>query len=276
MRAARGGQRGYAVGLLLLLAALAGCALWPPPWADPRAELAPTGTLRAAMALGDAATPSLAVRDPASGAPRGVPVDLAVELGRRLGVPVEIVLHASPSRIVEFAAAGAWDVGFITADVADQAQVLASQPYATTASTFLVPPGGPVASMADVDRAGVRVAVVQGSPEDRALASLLVRATLVRAATGPAALGLLADGRADALSASRSLLLTAAAALPGSRVLDGAFATLAHVAVVPRARRSALGHLADLVEALKASSAVAAALEAAGLRGVTVPPPIPR
>lgn len=275
MRAGWARGRRRAAGLLLLHAVLASCALWPPPWADPRAELAPTGILRAAVALGDAPPPSLAMRDPASGAPRGVPVDLAAELGRWLGVPVDIIQYAAPSRIVESAAAGAWDVGFITADMADPAAVLASQPYATTASGFLARPGGPVASMADVDRPGVRVAVVEGSREDGALVRLLARATLVRAAALPAAVALLAEGRVDALCASRPLLLAVAERVPGSRVLEGTFATLAHVVVVPRGRRAALVHVADLVEGLK-SSAVPAALAAAGLRGVTVPPPIPR
>lgn len=44
---------------------------------------APDGTLRASINLGN---PILAHRDPASGKPAGVSVDLAREFGRRLGV----------------------------------------------------------------------------------------------------------------------------------------------------------------------------------------------
>jgi len=51
-----------------------------------RNELAPTGTLRAAINFGN---PVLAQKDPATGEARGMTVDIARELGRRLGVAVE-------------------------------------------------------------------------------------------------------------------------------------------------------------------------------------------
>ena len=50
-------------------------------------ELAPTGKLRVAINLGNIV---LAQKDAATGTPRGVTADLAHELGRRLGVPVEL------------------------------------------------------------------------------------------------------------------------------------------------------------------------------------------
>ena len=55
---------------------------------DPRLrqELAPTGRLRVAINYGN---PVLAQRSQPAGQPEGVSVDLAVEVGRRLGVPVE-------------------------------------------------------------------------------------------------------------------------------------------------------------------------------------------
>src|SRR5262245_44504629 len=55
------------------------------PAAPPDAvkDLAPTGKVRAAINLGNTV---LAQRDPAGGEPRGITVDLARELGRRLGL----------------------------------------------------------------------------------------------------------------------------------------------------------------------------------------------
>ena len=53
---------------------------------DIAADLAPTGTLRASINLGN---PVLAQGTPE--APSGVTVDIARELGARLGVPVELV-----------------------------------------------------------------------------------------------------------------------------------------------------------------------------------------
>src|SRR5262245_14812034 len=50
-------------------------------------DLAPTGKLRAAINLGNSV---LAQRD-AAGAPKGITVDLARELGRRAGLEVELI-----------------------------------------------------------------------------------------------------------------------------------------------------------------------------------------
>src|SRR5215831_6155620 len=61
----------------------------PTPSPDLVARIAPSGTLRAAINLGNAV---LAGRDAATGAAKGVTVDLAGELARRLGVPLELVV----------------------------------------------------------------------------------------------------------------------------------------------------------------------------------------
>ncbi len=76
------GKAGRTSALLLVVVLLLSCAAMPivPPGA--RSELAPTGKLRAAINFGN---PVLAQKDPASGEPRGVSVDLARELGRRQG-----------------------------------------------------------------------------------------------------------------------------------------------------------------------------------------------
>ena len=57
-----------------------------------RTDLAPTGTLRTGINYGNFI---LATKDPTTGESRGVAVDLAQELGRRLGVPVEIIAYDS-------------------------------------------------------------------------------------------------------------------------------------------------------------------------------------
>ena len=63
-----------------------------------RSELAPTGQLRAAINFGN---PILATKDPSTGEPRGVSVDLSRELARRLGVPVQFVTYDAAGKVVE-------------------------------------------------------------------------------------------------------------------------------------------------------------------------------
>ena len=71
-----------ALGVGLIAGTIQHAASNPPPAAI--SELAPDGRLRAAINFGN---PILATRDPATGEARGVSVDLARELARRLGVP---------------------------------------------------------------------------------------------------------------------------------------------------------------------------------------------
>src|SRR5215469_4564773 len=61
-------------------------------------ELTPTGTLRVAINLGNIV---LAQTDDATGRPKGVTVDLARELARRLGVPVEFATFDAAGKAFE-------------------------------------------------------------------------------------------------------------------------------------------------------------------------------
>jgi polar amino acid transport system substrate-binding protein len=103
-----------------------------------RSDLAPTGKLRAAINLENTL---LAVKDPSSGAVRGVAADLAHELGRRIRVPVEIVIFETSSRIAEAVKKDAWDIAFIAADPTRSAGIGFSPAYVEIEATYLVPAG---------------------------------------------------------------------------------------------------------------------------------------
>ena len=83
------------------------------PSAAARTELAPSGKLRAAINYGN---PILATRDKATGEARGLSVDLAHELGKRLGIPVELVIYTAAGKVVEGIESGAWDIAFFAID----------------------------------------------------------------------------------------------------------------------------------------------------------------
>ncbi len=61
-------------------------------------DLAPTGKLRAAINLGNSV---LAQRDETTGEPKGITPDLARELARRLGVPVELITFDAAGKVFE-------------------------------------------------------------------------------------------------------------------------------------------------------------------------------
>src|SRR6516165_9733447 len=113
----------------------------PPPSPAARAALAPTGKLRAGINYGNFI---LAQKDPATGDSRGPAIDLTRELGKRLGVPVELVAYTAVGTMVDGAKAGAWDIAFTAA-------------YLELEATYLVPANSRLRTIADVDQEGVRV-----------------------------------------------------------------------------------------------------------------------
>ncbi len=139
-------------------------------------DLAPTGTLRAAINLGN---PVLARRDARDGSLAGVSVDLARELGRRLGVPVTLVPYDSAGAVSGAARGGAWDVCFLAVDPKRAEDIIFTEPYVVIEGSYLVPADSPIETNEDVDRAGVRIAVGVGSAYDLFLTRAIRHATLV-------------------------------------------------------------------------------------------------
>ena len=120
-----------------------------------RADLAPTGRVRAAINYGNFI---LATRDEATGQSRGVAIDLANEIGRRLGVPVELVAYDSVAVMGDAAPTGVWDIAFLGSDPVREQIMGFTAAYLEIEATYLVPGASPLRTAAEVDRAGVRVA----------------------------------------------------------------------------------------------------------------------
>ncbi len=234
-----------------------------------RAALVPTGGLRAGINYGNVI---LATKDPATGQSRGVAIDLARELGRRLDAPVEIVAYDSVAAMVDAAKTGAWDVAFLGIDPAREGEISFTAAYLEIEATYLVPAGSPLGAVAEVDRAGVRVAAPARANYELFLTRSLQHAQLVRAPDGAGAFELLATGRADALAGLRQALIGLAEKLPGSRMLDGRFMAVRQAIGVPRGRAAGLAYLRGVVEDAKRSGLVARAIERTGARGVSVAP----
>jgi len=237
-----------------------------------RADLAPTGTLRAGINYGNFI---LARKDPASGESRGVAIDLMRELGGRLGVPTEIVAYDSVAAMVDAAKTGAWDIAFLGIDPAREGEISFTAAYLEIEATYLVPAVSPLRAAADVDREGVRVAAPARANYELFLSRNLKRAQLVRAPNADAAFDLLVTGKVDALAGLKQGLIGLAEKLPGSRMLDGRFMAVPQAVGVPRGRDAGLAYLRGVVEDAKASGLVARAIEKTGARGVSVAPSAP-
>lgn len=232
-------------------------------------ELAPSGKLRIGINYGNAV---LASRDGVSGELRGVAVDLARELGRRCELPVELVAFESAGKMAAAVKAGAWDAAFLAVEPGRAGEIAFTAPYVLIEGTYLTPAGSPIRSIADVDRAGVRVGVSTGSAYDLFLSRNLRQAQTIKAENPNTTFDLLIDGKVDVVAGVRQALMANAAKLPGSRVFDERFMAIEQAMGMPHGRASGLRVLREFIEKVKASGFVAQALERAGIRGVAVAP----
>jgi polar amino acid transport system substrate-binding protein len=142
-------------------------------------ELAPSGTLRAAINLGN---PVVAQGTPA--APTGIAVEIARTLASRLGVPIELVCFDAARKSFAAVTSGQADIGFLAIEPAREAELVFTAPYLVIEGVFVVPRDSPLATSADVDHDGVRVGVKEGSAYDLFLSRTLVHATVVRGDEG--------------------------------------------------------------------------------------------
>jgi polar amino acid transport system substrate-binding protein len=252
-----------------ILVLLASCATTTPVPPAARAELAPSGKLRAGVNFQN---PMLTGKDPATGEARGIVVDIAKELGRRLGVPVEVVAYDTAGKMAAAAKTGAWDIAFLGADPGRANEISFSAAYLEVEATYLVPAGSPLRSIADVDREGGRIAVLAKSAYDLQLSRTLKRAQLVRAGTADAARDLMISDKLDALADLKPRLMMYAEKMPGARVLDGRFSVVEQAVGTPAGRPAGAQYLREFVEEIKASGFVAKTIEKNGARGLTVAP----
>ncbi len=251
---------------------LSSCAMSPAAPPATRSDLAPTGKLRVGINYGNFL---LVSKDPASGESRGIAVDMATELARRLGVAFEIIAYKGAGQMADAAKAGAWDVAFLGAEPARANEIAFTAAYLEIPSGYLVPAGSPIRSIAEVDRDGVRVAVAAKSAYDLYLSRSLQRATLVRAEGIDASYDLFVKDKLDALAGLKPRLATDAERLPGSRILEGSFTAIQQSIGTPKARAAGAKYLREFAEDAKASGLVARAMEKHNVRGVNVAPMAP-
>jgi polar amino acid transport system substrate-binding protein len=249
---------------------LAGCmSINTAPTTEVRQALAPTGKLRVALQLG---SPHNVIRDPVSGEMKGVGFDLGKELARRIGVPFEPVLYPSVGALLDAGKAGAWDVAFVGFSPARAKEWDFTALHMEVEFGYLVPGGSSIATMADVDRPGIRVAVQEKSQPDIFLSRTLKNVVVVRASSLAGTVDALKSGSADAIFSIKPSLFEISNQLPGSRVLDGRPGIDPHAMAMPKGRDLGVAYARKFVEDAKSEGLVKAAIERAGIRGAVVAP----
>ena len=243
---------------IALLASLSGMAFGQ---VVPASEIAPSGKLRvgiiAITVIGGVAEP------------------VARFIGQKLGVAVEPVMYPSPDAYLQSFGKGEWDIAIgprvlTPADKADSTADLW-----VISLIYVAAPGKEFPDIASVDKAGVKIGAVRDAPSERVLTREIRAAEIVRIPLSPTiaadAAELLRSRKADVFGADSGVGYPAAEALPGAKIVPGAFAMVRVAAALPKGRSTAAQTaLATLVDDAKQSGIVQKAINAKGLKGVNV------
>ena len=251
----------------LLLTGCAGMHTAPAP--EVRQALAPTGKLRVGLTLGN---PLSVTRDSASGEMKGVGFYLGKELARRMGVLFEPVLYPTIGALLDSGKSGNWDVAFIGFNPARAKEWDFTTLHMEVEFGYLIAGGSSISTSADVDRSGIRVAVPGKGLADSNLSRALKNAVVVRSPDLAAGLEMLKSGKADVFAGNKPSLFEISDQLPGSRVLDGRFATDRQGMAIPKGRGLGMAYARKFIEDAKSEGLVKAAIESAGIRGAVVAP----
>lgn len=232
-----------------------------------RASLAPTGTLRAAINLSNFLLVS--GRD-GDGKPFGIAPELAAEVARRVGAPIEFICYEKPDALAAAADHAVWDIGLIGAEPARARTIAFTPAYAEIECTFLVAPTSPIGRIEDVDRTGVRIASLQGAAYDLWLQRNIKHAELVEARTLDESFELFRSEGLDALAGLRPRLLSDMQKLAGGRLLDGCFASVQQAIGTRRDNTAAIPFLRDFVAEAKQSGLIARLIRRHSVEGLSV------
>jgi polar amino acid transport system substrate-binding protein len=207
-------------------------------------------------------------KDPQTGEPKGTGVglillDIARALGERIGAEIVPVGFPTIPEMLNCVTSGACDMGFMGPDPS-RTGVEFSPPILRLDYTLLVPAASSIQRMADVDRPGVRVAVVRDHASTLTLSRIIKNAELVYAATPDPTFELLRSGQADAFASVRGVLLEYSAKLPGSRVLDEDYGANLLGIAVSKGHAARLAYISEFVEQAKASGLVQQAIDHVG------------
>lgn len=234
-----------------------------------RAELAPTGVLRAGINLSNFL---LVTGRSESNEPMGVSPDMAREIAASLGVPVKYVPFKTPGELADQVNNNIWDIGLIGAEPQRAATIAFTAAYVEIEATYMVPKGSAIKSIADVDKPGVRIAVSARSAYGLWLENNIRHATLLPVSGLDAAFNKFIDEKLDVLAGLRPGLLKDIEKAPDMTILDGKFSAVQQAVGTPKPNTAGATWLANFVENAKRSGLVASLIERHKVKGLSVAP----
>jgi polar amino acid transport system substrate-binding protein len=237
--------------------------------ADLIKAFAPTGVLRASLNMGN---PVLANRD-AQGKPFGISIDLAMQLGKKLGVPVELIVNETAGKSVATIEAGRADVGFFAIDPERGRDIAFTAAYVQIEGYYLVRDNSSIQRNEQVDVATNRVVVGKGSAYDLFLTRHLKNAPLERVASSQVVVSSFLDKSFEVAAGVKQQLEADTKGVAGVRLLNERFMVINQAMGVPKTKGpEAALFLRTFVEEMKAQGVVKDSMTRYNIQGAGVGP----
>jgi polar amino acid transport system substrate-binding protein len=237
--------------------------------ADLIKTFAPTGVLRASLNMGN---PVLANRD-AQGKPFGISIDLAMQLGKKLGVPVELIVNETAGKSVATLEAGRADVGFFAIDPERGRDIAFTAAYVQIEGYYLVRDNSSIERNEQVDVATNRVVVGKGSAYDLFLTRHLKNAPLERVASSQVVVSSFLEKGFEVAAGVKQQLEADTKGVAGVRMLAERFMVMNQAMGLPKTKGpEAALFLRSFVEEMKAQGVVTYSMTRYDIQGAGVGP----
>ena len=235
---------------------------------EQRAQIAPTGALRAAVVK----IPFLAKQD-ASGQLRGVAPDLGAEMARALGIPYQPIAFDAPNAGIAALREGKADVTFLAPTPERVGLIDFAPPFMEMEMTLIVLDSSAVQTQSDADKDGRKIVVYERTAVEEMARKKLTKATILRVPIFgyKQAFEMLKSGEADAFADLRDALMSYQPDLPGSRIIPGNYGSNALAIGYAKERPVTAAFVKQFTASAIKSGFVTRSIEKAGVRGAAAP-----
>lgn len=229
-------------------------------------ELAPNGTLRVGINLGN---PLLASLDEHKN-PQGISVDLANELAKQLQINVRFTTFQKAGDTVDAVKNNLVDLVFVAIDPLRGVDVDYSPAYVQIEGGYMVKNNSTITSNDQVDHINNRVVVGKGSAYDLYLTRELKNATIIRAANSQAVVDLFITENHEVAAGVKQQLEEDAKRYSDLRMLPGRFMVINQAMGIPKGRPNAVQFIHQFIEQMKASGFIQNAIKRHHIEGIKV------
>ena len=234
-------------------------------------SLAPTGTLRVGINLGN---PVLAGSiDQSEPQPKGITIDIAKEIGKRVQLPVELISFQSAGATVQALKANQIDLIFVAIDPVRGADISYTPAYIQIEGAYTVKSNSPLKSNDEVDIAGNEIVVGKGSAYDLYLTREIKQASLLRSINSQSVVDDFMNGKGNVAAGVKQQLEADSKRYSNLRMLPGRFMVINQAIGIPKSRpelEKTNAYLSKLIQELKTSGFIANAMKRHGIEGARV------